>query len=391
MKTFFLFFLVFLISIAAVIAAGEGTYGNETYGNFSYGVSSSSSASSSENIITTANANTVVNATAGASAPNITLDINTSTSTSGTVTIVKYTSQPSSVGTNTFSSPLNRYIDIVVDNSISNNLNNATIKMFYTDEEVSSVNLQESTLRLSRWNGTDWVVIDSPDGGVDTINNFVFAKTSQFSTWGLFGTTNPSPTPSSSGGGVGGGGGGGTGLTSLGTSIQIYMREGVGYSVYYLDADNKYTYHTLSVRDINQIDKTAVLVFESKQKEININPNSFIYMNFDEDNYYDIKAKIKEFVSDDQIRVEIVPIHEEIPPTSGGDQGPVIIPEQPEEPEVNITEPETNLTEPIFEEQPTVPEKEPISIVVWIASALLVSLLIGFYLYQRFKKKKDEK
>src|SRR3989344_5947159 len=159
MKTFFLFFLVFLISIAAVLAAGEGTYGNETYGNFSYGVSSSASASSSESIAVTAATNTTINATAGANAPNVTIELDTNAAASGTVTVVKYTSQPSSVGTNTFSSPLNRYIDIVVDNSISSILDNATIKMFYTDAEVSAANLQEDTLRLSRWNGTAWVKI----------------------------------------------------------------------------------------------------------------------------------------------------------------------------------------------------------------------------------------
>jgi len=211
MKTLFLFFSLFLFSIATAIAAGEGTYGNETYGNYSYGVSSSASASASESVSVTAATNTTINATTGAGAPNVTIELDTNASSSGTVTIVKYTSQPASVGTNTFSSPLNRYIDIVVDNSVSSVLDNATIKMFYTDAEVSAANLQESTLRLSRWNGTAWAAIDSPDGGVDTNNNFVFAKTSHFSVWGLFGTTVPTPAPAPSGGGGGGGGGSGGG------------------------------------------------------------------------------------------------------------------------------------------------------------------------------------
>ncbi len=392
MKTLFLVLATLLVLATGVLAAGEGTYGNETYGNFSYGVSSSASASSSESVAVTAAINTTFNATAGANAPNVTIELDTNAAASGTVTVVKYTSQPSSVGTNTFSSPLNRYIDIVVDSSISSILDNATIKMFYTDAEVSAANLQESTLRLSRWNGSAWVKIDSPDGGVDTTNNFVFAKTSQFSTWGLFGTTNPEPAPATSSGGSSSGGGKGAGLTN--GPIQLYMREGVEYSIYYLDANNKYTYHTLSIKDVNLVDKTALLIFKSEQKEITINAESYSFMDFDNDFYYDIKAKIMEFVDGKQIKVEIVPIHEEVPSASGGGLGPIEIikPSEPqvvEEPEIEVEEPETNLTEPTLPVQPEESRKFPTALV--ISLVIIVLTVLGYYFYQRNKKKKDAK
>lgn len=209
MKTLFLFFFVLLISAVSVIAAGEGTYGNETYGNFSYGISSASSSSfSNSSVTTTANTTTVINATAGASAPNAALEIVTNSDTSGAVTLVKYNSQPPTVSTNTFASPLNRYIDVVVANSIGSQLNYSIIKMFYTDAEVSAANLQESTMRLSRWNGSTWVQFNPPSGNVDTINNFVWANTSSFSTWGIFGTAVPAPEPAPSAAVTAGGGGG---------------------------------------------------------------------------------------------------------------------------------------------------------------------------------------
>ena len=209
MKQLFLFPLFFLILVPAlVLAAGEGTYGNETYGNFSYGVSSSASSSFSNSSVTTiANTSTIINATQGASSPNVTLEIVTNSNTVGAVELVKYDSQPSTVSANTFASPLNKYIDIVVDNSIKNQLNYSIIKMYYTDAEVSAANLQESTMRLSKWNGSEWIKFDDPIGGVDTVNNFVWANTSSFSTWGTFGTAIPAPsgggTSSSSSGGGG--------------------------------------------------------------------------------------------------------------------------------------------------------------------------------------------
>jgi hypothetical protein len=155
-----------------------------------------------------ANTSTIINSTS----TNAVVELNTNSDVAGAVTLVKYDSKPPAVGTNTFTA-MNKYLDIVVDSSISNQLNYSIIKMFYTDAEVSASNLDESTIRLSKWNGSEWIKFDPPTGGVDTTNNFVWANTSSFSTWGIFGTTVPAPSPAPSGGGTptGGGGGGGGG------------------------------------------------------------------------------------------------------------------------------------------------------------------------------------
>ena len=193
-----LFFIFFIFFFSAALASAEETYGNGTYGNFSYGISSSASSSftnSSVNIQN--NTRTLINATA----TNVMLEIVTNAAANGSVTIVKYNSKPTAVGTNTFTA-LNRYIDIVVDDSISDQLNYSIIKMFYTDAEVAAANLDESTLRLQKWNGTNWIQFNGPNlGGVATADNYVWANTSSFSTWGVFGTSPQAPQPANEDGG----------------------------------------------------------------------------------------------------------------------------------------------------------------------------------------------
>ncbi len=212
MKQFFIFPLFFILSVGIALAVGEGTYGNETYGDASYGISSlATSFFFNNSFAVTANQSSFINATNGTSAPNVAIEFNTNSNTSGAVTIVKYTSQPPGLGTNSFSA-LGTYISIVVDSSIENSLNYSIIKMYYTDTEVAIANLQESTLRLNKWNGSVWIKFDPPNGGVDTVNNFVWANTTTFSTWGPYGSTNPSTSSSSGTTSGGGGGGGGSGF-----------------------------------------------------------------------------------------------------------------------------------------------------------------------------------
>src|SRR3989344_2101202 len=186
-----LFLIAFLFLAITVFAEEAGTYGNGTYGNFSYGVSSSASSSFSNGSVNIpGNTPVIVNATQGVNSPNVTLEIITNSTTVGSVTLVKYDSKPSTVGTNTFTA-LNKYVDIVVNSSIKNELNYSIIKMFYTDAEVAAANLDESTLRLQKWNGSSWIKFDGVFGGVETVDNYVWANTSSFSTWGVFGSSPP--------------------------------------------------------------------------------------------------------------------------------------------------------------------------------------------------------
>ena len=61
------------------------------------------------------------------------------------------------------------------------------LNVSYADADVAGLN--ESSLRLYRWNGTGWEIADgSGVNGVDTLNNYIYANITQFSILGSFGT-----------------------------------------------------------------------------------------------------------------------------------------------------------------------------------------------------------
>jgi len=89
------------------------------------------------------------------------------------------------------------------------------IKINYDQDDVDDLNLDENTLTVMYFDGTDWVARwcpDSPSGdciasGRDTTNNYVWANVSHFSVYGLQGSiissAPPTTTPRSTGGGGG--------------------------------------------------------------------------------------------------------------------------------------------------------------------------------------------
>lgn len=135
-------------------------------------------------------------------APNITesfdnnnVSVNLGGSTTGKVTVATFTSQPSE--TSSFSLPgLGKYLQIETDSAVSSDMNNTEIRVYYTDAEVSAAGLDEVSLRLYYYNSTSglWQVYDTPNGGVNTTGNYVWAITNHFSIWGIFGSKPATPT-----------------------------------------------------------------------------------------------------------------------------------------------------------------------------------------------------
>lgn len=89
---------------------------------------------------------------------------------------------------------LNRYLNIEASESITDSLTYVIIKIYYTDDEVTSLSLDESSLSIYWWNQTifawekltpdmDWV----HDTGVDTVDNYVWANVTHFSDYGIGG------------------------------------------------------------------------------------------------------------------------------------------------------------------------------------------------------------
>jgi len=117
---------------------------------------------------------------------NTWLNITTSADANASVAIAEYSDNIALVESTTVTE-LSKYIDIVVDNVTNNDISFAEIRVYYTDAEVAAANLQESTLRLYKFNenASVWDLI-SP-GGVDVSANYVWGNVSNFSTFGVFG------------------------------------------------------------------------------------------------------------------------------------------------------------------------------------------------------------
>jgi hypothetical protein len=133
---------------------------------------------------------------------NTSLEIKTNSDISNaTIEIFEYTGNPKADGALSVAE-LDRYFGIKADAALENAISSVIIKVYYTHEEVSTANLDESTLRLYYYNTISgkWVKYDSPNGGVNTTNNYVWANTTHFSDWGIFGTALASATTSTSSG-----------------------------------------------------------------------------------------------------------------------------------------------------------------------------------------------
>ena len=120
---------------------------------------------------------------------NVTLSINVSANLSAKIKIASYNENP---GSNSYSlTSLEKYIAITTNSSnLVNNLSNITIKVYYTDAEVTAAGLDENSLRLEYYNASSdsWGVFNYPRGGVDIASNYVWAVTNHFSIWGIFGS-----------------------------------------------------------------------------------------------------------------------------------------------------------------------------------------------------------
>ena len=81
--------------------------------------------------------------------------------------------------------PLNKFFDINIDDE---NLVWVFVKVYYTDSQINSLGLDESSLRLHYYNETsgDWSVV--ANSGVNTIDNFAWANLTHFSLYGVFGS-----------------------------------------------------------------------------------------------------------------------------------------------------------------------------------------------------------
>jgi hypothetical protein len=145
---------------------------------------------------------------------NVTLDIDASVDNTVGISVVESPTHPNSgvVGI----PALGKFVEITAP-LLLGNMNSVLIKLSYTDAEVAAAGIDESTLRLYYYNTATsaWDIFDAPNGGVDTVNNYVWAITNHFSAYGAFGSAPPAPPAPAppapvAGSSIGGGGGGGS-------------------------------------------------------------------------------------------------------------------------------------------------------------------------------------
>jgi len=202
MKIIILILFLLILQVAIIYAIGEGTYNNETYGSASYGISSLAQFAFSDNYKFSPGTKVIIDTS---NKTNATLEIISNSEISTFVTIVQYNFSPPNVGADPAKS-LNKFIDIAVGDSLKNNHDHSIIKLRYSDAEVTSANLDESTMRLYKWDGESWIKFDGQGiGEINKMDNVIFANTTSFRTWGIFGTTveNQLEGGSSTGGGGG--------------------------------------------------------------------------------------------------------------------------------------------------------------------------------------------
>ena len=379
-------FLLFLISVFVLPAVfgelPEGTYGSGLYGSGLYGVQSSAKATFTSDVAIQPNSS--VNIEANQS--NTTLEIITDSSYSGFVTIVRYDSAPSGTGSSP-ASALNKYVSISTGDI---DLNYSIINVKYSDIEISSTNLQENSIRLYKWNGSQWIKFDGAGiGGVDTSNNFVFANTTSFSTWGVFGSTNPSPSQAPSGGGGGGGGGGGTYIPLSPSEPITYSLNLIKGQVYDFNVNGKI--HKLEIKEINVADETARILFQSESTELLLKLNVPDYINYDNDNFYDLEVILTKIYGSELVTITITTVHLSVPSGVAGIPEPIIEPEIISEPIEETIPAEEEIPEKQPQETPQKPKyKFGLGQFLGVVAIILIIAGIFYYLKKTEKAEKEK-
>ena len=83
---------------------------------------------------------------------------------------------------------IGKFLAIEASQNLQDRITYAVIRHYYQDSDIPST-VNESSLRLYRWNGTEWNIFNGSDlGGVNETENFVFANVTGFSNFTISGT-----------------------------------------------------------------------------------------------------------------------------------------------------------------------------------------------------------
>lgn len=150
---------------------------------------------------------TIINAT---NETGVDLNLTVNTSLTGSLIIAKYDDNILESSCATIATEIGVYVDVSVDNHTNKNLTTALMAVHYSDDLITTANVDESTLTLRKCNVSSgsWELVSG--AAVDVENNFVRGTMGNFSMFGIFGTAKVAAGGDAPavGGGSGGGGGG---------------------------------------------------------------------------------------------------------------------------------------------------------------------------------------
>ncbi len=154
--------------------------------------------SSTISVNTTANQSQAFNTTSG-----LELTLLADISANATMVVSEFDSNPENTTSGFAAIALGKYFTITAADVIKDNLGWLYLKIYYNDSDVSSNNIDESTLRIYYYNSTlgRWAV--ETDSGVNTTANFVWANITHLSTFGAGGSAIAAVSSRSSGSGGG--------------------------------------------------------------------------------------------------------------------------------------------------------------------------------------------
>ncbi|HDQ59977.1 MAG TPA: hypothetical protein ENN30_02175 [Candidatus Woesearchaeota archaeon] len=299
---------------------------------------------------------------------NITLYLINSTN----VSMVVSPRSPSASGATASLIPV-KGIRVETDEYTKGNLTWALIKIYYDDSEIEG--LDEDSLRIYYYNETseDWEVYDTPNGGVNTTGKYVWANTTHFSEFGVFGEETATETPRSSGRSSGGT----IGSTAPVAGQAYTMRFGETYQNIMRVRDRinfNYRGNDHVVELISVSLEVAVFDVSSETQRITVAVGESEDVDVDGDGIEDISIAVNS-ISAGNVDVTIIPLSEE-------EIESVAETVEPEEPAL-VSEPAEEVSEPTLE------QRERTTFMVMLAvAAVIVALAVIAYLKFRGKQTK---
>ena len=219
----------------------------------------------------------------------------------GTLDVNFYTQNPG--GSGFALSPLGLYVDA---NYSGFNLSSWVLKIYYTDAQVTAAGLDESSLRIQYYNATsgEWKVFNAPEGGVNTVDNYVWANLTHFSLYGVFGSKIAAATSAVV---VNSGGGATSSPNATELANGLTKTLWAGEVVKFMVGQEQHMFMLLSIKD-----NTATVQVSSTPQKATMAVGEEKKIDVNNDGYYDLYVKLNSVSGIQQAEFTLKTINESI-------------------------------------------------------------------------------